>query len=83
MWTCKQVSKTLENEDYETLSPWRKLALKLHVSLCMVCGKYNRQVMIMQDHIRTFKSREDEIQETLPGLAEERKAQIREQLKNS
>jgi len=61
MLTCKQVSNALAKQDYATMSLFQRAGLKLHVALCVVCGKYNRQVMIMQDAARTFRKREDEI----------------------
>jgi len=61
MLTCKQVSHALSEEDYENLPPMRKFFLKLHVKLCIFCGKFNRQVMDTQDMCRCYKAREDEL----------------------
>jgi hypothetical protein len=68
IFTCKQASKSLAERDYASL-PWHaKLSLKLHVATCLVCGKYNRQVMVMQDAVRTFRKRKDaEIETDRPG----------------
>jgi hypothetical protein len=62
MLTCKQVSNALAEQDYATLSRLKRSGLKLHVALCTVCGRYNRQVMIMQDAARAFRSREENAQ---------------------
>lgn len=59
MMTCKQVSRALNDDDYMTLSPFKRFLLRFHVGMCVVCGKYNRQVMQFQDGVRTFLSRED------------------------
>jgi hypothetical protein len=60
MWRCKQVSDALRNGKYWNL-PWhRRLGLHIHVWLCMVCGKYNRQVMVMQDGVREYLRHEAE-----------------------
>lgn len=59
MLTCKQVSRALAEEDYAAMSPVKRAGVKLHVALCVVCGKYNRQVMTMQDMVRKFRGRED------------------------
>jgi len=80
MFTCKQVSKTLSEEDYEKLPFWRKFGLKLHVALCIFCGKYNRQVMVMQDTCRCYKEHEDELEATRPKLDAEHRQRIREAL---
>jgi hypothetical protein len=54
MLKCKQVSEALRNGKYWKL-PWhRRMGLYMHVGLCFVCGKYNRQVMLMQDGVREY-----------------------------
>jgi hypothetical protein len=69
MLTCKQVSKALVEQDYERL-PWRKkIALRLHVALCFVCGRYNRQVMDLQDGIRGYRAYEDRPTAKAVGVA--------------
>jgi hypothetical protein len=80
MLTCKQVSKALAKEDYENMSPLRKFFLKFHVSLCAVCGKYNRQVMVMQDTCRCYKEHEEELAAKRAKLDEAHKRRIREAL---
>ncbi|HMP90738.1 MAG TPA: hypothetical protein PJ991_11085 [Kiritimatiellia bacterium] len=59
MLTCKQVSNALADRDYASLPPLKRAALQVHVALCAVCGKYNRQVMVMQDTAREFRAREE------------------------
>ena len=60
MLSCRQVSNALEQDDYANLNWFSRRMLKLHVALCVVCGKYNRQRMIMHDTIRELLSREDQ-----------------------
>ena len=59
MFTCKQVSKSLEEGDYDRLPARSRLGLKVHVLLCMFCGKYNKQRMVMHDIFRQLRKRED------------------------
>lgn len=74
MFTCKQVSHALSKEDYEKLSPSRKLFLKLHVKLCIFCGKFNRQVMDNQDMCRHYRQHEETCEsEEAPKLDEDKK----------
>ena len=82
MFTCKQVSNSLAEHDYEKLSPAKKALLKFHVALCVVCDKYNKQIMVIQDGVRKFRQQEDEIlnDPTSPALPEDRKAAIKEAL---
>ncbi|MEX2605781.1 MAG: hypothetical protein WD708_00410 [Kiritimatiellia bacterium] len=63
-FTCKQVSNHLSKEDYDKLPPLKKFSLKLHVILCPICGKYNRQVMKFQDMARIFRKKEEELLES-------------------
>lgn len=58
MITCKQVSRSLEECDYETLPARSRLGLKLHVMMCVFCGKYNKQRMVMHDIFRRLRQRE-------------------------
>ncbi len=58
MFTCKQVSHSLSKEDYAKLPPAKRFFLRLHVKLCIFCGKFNRQVMDGQDMCRHFKQHE-------------------------
>jgi hypothetical protein len=61
MLTCKQVSNALAKTDYESMSWLQRASLKFHVAICVVCGKYNRQVMLMQDVARGYRKHEDEL----------------------
>ena len=54
MLRCKQVSDALASAPYWQL-PWRKrVGLRLHVGLCLVCGPFNRFIMLMQDATRQY-----------------------------
>lgn len=54
--------------------------LKIHVSLCVVCGKFNRQVMDSHDMCRHFKESEEALQASRPKLDEEKKKQFKKLL---
>ena len=80
MFTCKQVSNALSKEDYEKMSPMRRFFLRLHVKLCIFCGKFNKQVMESQDMCRYYKQHEDELANTRPLMDPEKKDQLKELL---
>ncbi len=80
MLTCKQVSNALSREDYEKLPPMKRFFLKLHVKLCIFCGKFNRQVMDSQDMCRHFKYHEEELNACRPKLEESRKSALKDLL---
>jgi len=70
MWRCKHVADALAKHHYWDL-PWAKrVGLKTHVCLCVVCGRFHRQVMIMQDAVRAFRRREnDQLEKSGPCLS--------------
>lgn len=80
MFTCKQVSNALSKEDYEELPPMRRFFLRLHVKLCVFCGKFNKQVMESQDMCRCYKQHEDELVKTRSKLDAKKKDQLKELL---
>ncbi len=77
MFTCKQVSKSLSEQDYQNLPSLKKFMLKLHVALCIVCGKFNRQVMESQDMCRHYKKIELELESSRPKLDERKRKQLK------
>lgn len=80
MLTCKQVSSALSKEDYEKLSPMRRFFLKLHVKLCVFCGKFNRQVMDSQDMCRCYKEHEENLVEQRPKMEDDKKNELKKLL---
>ena len=78
MFTCKQVSKTLECTNYEDLSALQKALLRFHISLCIVCGKYNTQVVGMQKLSRCF-CQQEKLNEDL-HLTDEEKLKLKQTL---
>ena len=82
MFTCKQVSNALSKEDYEKMPLLRRFFLRLHVKLCVFCGKYNRQVMDSQDMCRCYKKHEITNEETFvhhrAQMESLKKAQLKE-----
>lgn len=77
MLRCKQVSDALANGNYWDLPLWKRMGLHIHVSLCLICGPFNRFIMLMQDATRKY--REHELNEPPPPdlcLPEESKQQI-------
>lgn len=80
MLTCKQVSNALSKEEYDKMPPMRRFFLRLHVRLCFICGKFNRQVMDSQEMCRYYRENEEALAENRPKLADERKDELKELL---
>ena len=51
--------------------------LKLHVTLCVVCGKFNRQVMDSQDMCRNYKKNEHLLESTRCKLDKDKKNDLK------
>ena len=68
MITCKQVSKALTKEDYKDMPFVRRIFLRLHVSLCLFCGKYNKQVIESQNMCSCYKENEDALAALRPKM---------------
>ena len=82
MFTCKQVSNSLEKQHYAELPWFKRIGLRLHVALCVVCGRYNKQVMLMQDTCHHFNEHCEKEGEPLEGtLDESSKAKMQEMIK--
>lgn len=67
MLMCRQVAKALAQHRYYEL-PWhRRWGLQMHIALCSVCGKYHRQMVVMQDGVRKYleQEAEDDLPETV------------------
>jgi|TARA_B110000093_G_scaffold181060_1_gene224316 hypothetical protein len=77
MFTCKQVSDSLSKGDYAKLPLAKRFFLRLHVKLCIFCGKYNRQVMDGQDMCRHFKQHEATNCKCAPELQEGQKDELK------
>lgn len=81
MWRCKHVADALAKYHYWDL-PWAKrLGLKTHVHLCLVCGRFHRQVMIMQDAARIFRKREE--QDPPPPMPDDAKERLKKSVSSS
>ncbi len=60
MLRCKQVSDALASDNYWDLPLKKRIGLRLHVFFCVVCGPFNRFVMLMQDTKRHYLKHEQE-----------------------
>ena len=80
MFTCKQVSNALSKEDYEKLPPLKRFFLRLHVKLCVFCGKFNKQVIESQDMCRCYKEHEEDHAHHRPKMESEKKDALKQLL---
>ena len=84
MWRFKHVADALAEHHYWLL-PWlKRVGLKVHVAVCLVCGRYHRQVMQMQELAARFGQQEQA--GALPPrtqLGEEARKRLRDAVKKS
>jgi hypothetical protein len=52
MISCKHAARLLSEEMDHPLSFWRKWALRIHVSLCVGCQIYRRQIRAIENLLR-------------------------------
>ena len=86
MFTCKQVSNSLNKKNFKDLPPWKRFLIKLHVKCCIFCGKYNTQVIDTHEMCREFINREEESLQSdfcTNCLEEENKRELKEKIRQS
>ena len=86
MLTCKQVSNSLNQKNFQDLPLWKRFLIKLHVKCCIFCGKYNTQVIETHDMCRELiKHEENSIESDCCDicLEEEDKEALKEKIRQS
>ena len=86
MFTCKQVSESLNKENFNTLPKWKQCAIKLHIKLCVFCGKYNKQVIDHHTMCQHYKENEALLNDSRyahESLKDARKTAIKERIRES
>jgi len=86
MFTCKQVSDTLNHKNFEDLPLWKRLFIKLHIKCCIICGKYNSQVIDTHEMCRELIKNEEESLESNccnVCLEEQNKEALKEKIRES
>lgn len=44
MPTCREVARAVASGELDRAAFWRRLAMRLHLSMCRHCGRYARQL---------------------------------------
>lgn len=60
MLTCKQVSNSLAKEHFHEMTPWRRFLVRFHLSWCFICGRFNKDVIVMQEAAEKFREHEEQ-----------------------
>jgi hypothetical protein len=81
MLRCKEVARALADHRYWELPWYKRMGMRIHVSLCFVCGRTHRQVILMQRLVRDYLAREaDDPPAAALGLSPDSRARIRRAL---
>ena len=65
--TCKEVAALVVAREDRPLSLADRLALRLHMGICAACPKFERQVLVMRNTLRQWRSYEDPEDAAGPG----------------
>lgn len=81
MLMCRQVARALAEHRYYELPWYRRWGLKMHIALCGVCGRYHRQMVVMQDGVKIYLDHEahDDLHSTIQ-LSEQARKRIADEL---
>lgn len=62
------------------MSPWQRFFLKLHIKLCIFCGKFNSGVIESQEMCSCYKDKEELLEKSRPTLDTKQKEALKESL---
>jgi hypothetical protein len=51
---CKDVSRLVSQQQDGKLTPWQRLTLRLHLSVCAACSRFERQVRFLRTAMRKY-----------------------------
>jgi hypothetical protein len=60
MIRCKHVADALAESNFMNMSLPRRLAIRVHVSLCIVCNRFHKQLIAFHKGEHRFRTLEDD-----------------------
>ena len=72
MLRCKHVSDALAKKNFRDLTWLQRIGAIIHVVLCPLCGKFNRDIIKMQETTREFSEKDPVIDTKLSAAARDR-----------
>ncbi len=55
MPSCSQVTRLIASDEYLSVGPFRKLAIRLHLMMCKYCSRYRDQLRALAARLRAVK----------------------------
>ena len=52
--SCKDASRLVSRREEATLSAWQRLVLRLHLSVCVACSRFERQVAFLRNAMQKY-----------------------------
>ena len=53
--SCKDASRLVSRRDELPLTPWQRLVLQLHLSVCAACTRFEKQVAFLREAMRQYR----------------------------
>ncbi len=51
---CKDASRLVSLQQDARLTPWQRLTLRLHLSVCAACARFERQIAFLRTAMRKY-----------------------------
>jgi len=64
MISCRNVARLLMSDELSTQSRWKRMEIRLHLAMCVLCSRLARQLALLRSGVRQM-SEQDEAD---PGL---------------
>ena len=56
MISCKDASRLISRKEDAPLTFWQRLTLRLHLSVCAACMRFERQVRFLRTAMQMYRS---------------------------
>jgi len=53
--SCKDASRLVSQREDAALSGWQRLLLRLHLSVCTACTRFERQVRLLRSAMHKYR----------------------------
>jgi len=53
--SCKDASRLVSRREDAPLSAWQRLVLRLHLSVCTACTRFERQIRFLRDAMHRYR----------------------------
>jgi Putative zinc-finger len=56
MISCKEASRLVSRKEDAPLTSWQRLALRLHLSVCGACARFERQIRFLRTAMQKYRA---------------------------